>query len=683
MRYKNIIKSTIILSLSVSLFINQAVAIGDHEEQSIFEITIQSGDTLASICRQYYGTFNKDILAKLLQANPFISNPNRIYSGKRLYLPSVSFKSSLKSYSSVLKKSNRKSFSLDNSRETAIPSRQNFSTVYPPLSQGSLDYFKWTDDNTAIIKGRVRTDADCRFFVYVPGDLEYEQMGFKIEDDGVFQTRAVIGRKGRDYGKKFILKVVMFNEHNERIGDIRRTIIRQRHKNDEVVWSYSESDRDIFIPGPIGWSGVERWIDIQKLDASQTDNYDFQVPKGIMVANYRYSTYNPDEKYLSRYGRVTLYGSSCLAKALLFENKIDEAEKILRVWAGQIEPDGKIPRSANVIGDNYISPDVRTGEVAHFLGAMVAAKKIAASEEWDGAIKKIVYQYLKPLMNKETGLVYGGYNGQGSDGYSKPHSYKMLKWCSAEHNFDVFQALTLISHVFNGSQFGLECNNIASIVAKGIDSYLWDSALGTFNRGWRENLGIDRAKALDCSSWGALYLLRQAKLNKIRKNLADSKRYIAKARRCLNYANRNFKTNWFFKTPDGKTGVIQGYRPYHGKIDDLIWEDGKNAGAMIDWDAMNSMVWSEGTLGVAMAWEELAGLTDNIEARKYAQLLYRQMLKLQSLSDQGGVLYSTEQIKGHFTMGEELASLSWLAYVASLNKKINTNKKDIIWWMPW
>ena len=683
MRYKNIINFTIILSISVSLFVVELEAIDDHEEQSFSTITIQSGDTLAGICRQYYGTYNKDLLTKILQANPFISNPNRIYSGKKLYLPLPNIKSSLKSYSSVLKKSIKPSSSFDNLKDTIIPSKHNFSTAYPPVSQGSFDYLKWIDDNTAIIKGRVRTDADCRFFVYVPGDLEYEQIDFKIEDDGIFQTRAIIGRKGRDYGKKFILKVVMFDEYNERIGDIRRTIMRQRHKNDEVVWSYSKSDGEIFIPGPMGWPGVERWIGIQKLDAAQSDNYDFQVPRGIIVANYRYSTYNPDEKYLSRYGRVTLYGSSCLAKALLLENKIDEAEKIIRVWAAQIEPDGKIPRSANVIGDNYISPDVRTGEVAHFLGAMAVAKKLTASEEWDEAIKKIVYQYLKPLINKKTGLVYGGYNGEGSDGYSKPYNYKMLNWCSAEHNFDVFQALTLISHLFSGSEFGRECYNMASTIAKGIDSYLWDSALGTFNRGWRENTGIDRAKALDCSSWGALYLLKQAQLNQMRKKLDASKRYIAKARRCLNYANRNFKTNWFFKTPDGKTGVIQGYRPYHGKIDDLRWEDGKNAGAMIDWDTMNSMVWSEGTLGVAMAWEELARVTNNMEERKYARFLYRQMLKLQSLSNQGGVLYSTEQIKGHFTMGEELASLSWLAYLASLNKKIDTNKKDTIWWMPW
>ncbi len=122
--------------------------------------------------------------------------------------------------------------------------------------------------------------------------------------------------------------------------------------------------------------------------------------------------------------------------------------------------------------------------------------------------------------------------------------------------------------------------------------------------------------------------------------------------------------------------MIQGYRPYHGKIDDLRWQSGKNAGSVIDWDKMNSMVWSEGTLGVAKAWEEFGRLTGSSKALNYSRFLHKQMLELQSLSDQGGVLYSTEPIKGHFAMHEDLASLSWLAYLASPHTQITG-------WMPW
>ena len=81
-----------------------------------------------------------------------------------------------------------------------------------------------------------------------------------------------------------------------------------------------------------------------------------------------------------------------------------------------------------------------------------------------------------------------------------------------------------------------------------------------------------------------------------------------------------------------------------------------------------------------MAWAELARQTGDRNAGQRAREIYRHMLNLQEISDKGGLLYSTRQIKGHFTMGEELASLSWLAYLSSVNAGGNS---DLIRWMPW
>ncbi len=418
----------------------------------------------------------------------------------------------------------------------------------------------------------------------------------------------------------------------------------------------------------------------------KADNLTFLVPNGLMVANFRYLAYNPDERYLSRYGRVTLYGSSCLAKSLLIRGQIKKAEEILRVWAAQVDESGKVPRSANVVGDNYISPDIRTGEVAHFLGALAVAKGLTGSSEWDEPIQRIVNHYIKPLTDPTTGLIRGGYNGIGSEGYRKPASYQMITWCSAEHNFDVFQALVLITRLYGNSAIKKTCQDLTSQIANGIEKYLWDEDTGTFNRGWRNETGQDLAGALDCCSWGALYLLKQARLAEERNEQNAREKYLEKARRCLNYADKNFKSGWYYKTPDGAKGDIKGYRPYDGEIEDLRYEDGKNAGAMINWRYLNDMVWSEGTLGVAKAWEEYAEITGDKDAEKEYQRIYKEMSELQGLSDRGGVLYSTRQIKGEFTMGEELASLSWLAYIASIREGNNMSrgKESLLSkWIPW
>jgi hypothetical protein len=661
----------IVVFLFISLFSIHAEAASENTKASLIEVEIVKGDTLSDFCIRYCGYYSDALIKKIMHLNSNITNPDLIHEGKTLIIPSECIKAPLKKYFATLKKRLNAELPYTTLKKQAIMSDKCKPVNYPPLRPREMNYFSWIDDNTAIVKGRLNPDADYRFFVEVPGDLEYEQENLQRAIDGTFQIKVLIGRKGKDYGKRFILKLV-----NEHTGKVYRTIIRKCREDGKIIWNNTTAQPNVFTSGPTGWAGINRWIRVQKSDASKSDNNALRLPEGTLVSDYRYHADTSHGKHLKWHGRTTLYGSSCLAKALLLKNRIGEAEQILRVWAAQIGADGKIPRSANTVGDNYINYNVRTGEMAHFLGALAVAKKMNASKEWDEAMKKIVYQYMKPLMNKKSGLVHGGYDAKGSNGYNKPYGYTKLKWCSAEHNFDVFQALNLISHIFGGSEFGRECHNIASTVAQGVNTYLWDAAAGTFNRGWNENSGTDYARALDCSAWGALFLLKQAILSDKQDDQEAVKQNIVKAHQCLNYAAQNFKATWAYKTPDGKNGVIQGYRPYHGKIDDLRWQSGKDTGSVIDWDKMNSMVWSEGTLGVAKAWEEFGRLTGSSKALNYSRFLHKQMLKLQSLSDQGGVLYSTEPIKGHFAMHEDLASLSWLAYLASPHTKITG-------WMPW
>ena len=671
-------------------------------------IKIKKGDTLYRICKKHYGKFSKTLVNLILSINADIKNKNLIIAGTRIRLPIVE-KVDLDDDTSSIKKDDKPFVKKQDKKEKTvyqesfkpipsdktIPSEPIPSFVpsdvvyeqYPPPVPGRITSLRWLGDNRAIVKGNIelhdRKIFSGQFFVFVPGDIEYKQSDLKIVNDK-FHVEAIIGRNGRDYNKQFVLKLALLNQFGDRIGEIRQTIVKYRHKVTEEI-QFKKSSHATYSAHLAGWNGIEKWLDIQETPAMETHNFPFKVPGGVVIPNYRYISYNPDEKYLSWYGRITLYGSSCIAKALLLNNEIERAEAILKVWAAQIDKKGRVPRSANVIGDNYTSPDVRSGETAHFLGAIAMARAVSGHQVWELHMKNIINNYFIPLISRNTGLVQGGYDGNSSSGYEKPSGYKIVEWFSAEHNFDLYQTLIFISKISDlNLSFRNQCTELAGRIATGIDKYFWNEKEGTFNRGWRQATGNDEAKALDCASWGALYLLKKLRLAREQNDNDLVAECAKRAGRCLRYAETHFKTRWHYKTKTGRKGSIEGFRPYDGVIDDIVWEDGLDKGERINWDVLKDMVWSEGTLGVAKAWESYALLLDDKNAKIRSREIYNEMITMQSLSDQGGLLYSSKQIKGHFTVGEELASLGWLGYLTLTHEKGKTNQfGNLNEWIPW
>ncbi len=108
----------------------------------------------------------------------------------------------------------------------------------------------------------------------------------------------------------------------------------------------------------------------------------------------------------------------------------------------------------------------------------------------------------------------------------------------------------------------------------------WNDALGQFNQGFDSNGAPDSSKALDCASWGALFALANGETEKARKALEVIDGYYA--------------------TRDGK---VTGYRPYS---DLPVYEDPQVGKFFFpdtprkEWREL-PLVWSEGTLGVALA----------------------------------------------------------------------------------
>ena len=89
-------------------------------------------------------------------------------------------------------------------------------------------------------------------------------------------------------------------------------------------------------------------------------------------------------------------------------------------------------------------------------------------------------------------------------------------------------------------------------------------------------------------------------------------------------------------------------------------------------------------MGVAMAYSELCRVTKNRQYCINFDKLLQEIMKLQSLSDTGGILYSSEQIESLFTRGEELSSLAWLGYALSEKKnRLNPSLEKYKGWIPW
>lgn len=120
----------------------------------------------------------------------------------------------------------------------------------------------------------------------------------------------------------------------------------------------------------------------------------------------------------------------------------------------------------------------------------------------------------------------------------------------------------------------------AERIRDGLLRHAWNDALGQFNQGFDSDGTSDRSKALDCASWAALFLLANGDLAKARRALAVTESY---------YAVRN--------------GRATGYRPYS---DQRVYADPEVGRFFFpdnpkkQWREL-PLVWSEGTLGVALA----------------------------------------------------------------------------------
>ena len=202
-----------------------------------------------------------------------------------------------------------------------------------------------------------------------------------------------------------------------------------------------------------------------------------------------------------------------------------------------------------------------------------------------------------------------------------------VQWASLEHNIDIYFLLRDLA-VLTGKE---KYSTSADILKQSMVDKSWNAESGQLNRGQRKD-GADTAKALDCASWGAVFLQAAGEHSK--------------ALAALN-ATRNYRV---------QSKQHQGYKPY---FDLLLYED-PEINALFYPDASEKnwnefpMIWTEGSLGVAMAYLKM-------EERKSAEAIIQSMVDLQD--GKGGLPYATENLRYQFSENPSVAGTAWLVMV--------------------
>jgi hypothetical protein len=200
---------------------------------------------------------------------------------------------------------------------------------------------------------------------------------------------------------------------------------------------------------------------------------------------------------------------------------------------------------------------------------------------------------------------------------------------STENNISAWFFLRQLAAITGEARWSKAADRIRDALLRSA----WNEAVGQFNQGFDADGAPDRAKALDCASWGALFLLANRETQKARRALEAAETY---------YAAKDDKS--------------LGYRPY---FDQVIFADPQIGKFFFpneprkQWREL-PLVWSEGTLGVALVYLRM-GQTDRV----------RQILSgLSALKIKGsGLRCASMGVRYQMQDAPCVAASSWLVFL--------------------
>ncbi len=232
------------------------------------------------------------------------------------------------------------------------------------------------------------------------------------------------------------------------------------------------------------------------------------------------------------------------------------------------------------------------------------------------------------------GLIRGGQGavrlGVTPDGRSVEEFYDdhPIRWVSAEHNISSYFFLNALGKVTADLRYSIAAREIR----QGLLGSLWQDDMGQFAQGIGPDGTLDRTRALDCASWGALFLLAAGETEKAAKALRTAES--------------------IYRSSHGK---IEGHRPYHEKP---IYDDAKVQRLLLPDSPMTRwkdipFVWSEGTMGVALAHVRRG---DAARAAKLAG-------DIVEMREGGGIRYATREFPYEFSSSPSVAGTAWYVIV--------------------
>jgi hypothetical protein len=353
--------------------------------------------------------------------------------------------------------------------------------------------------------------------------------------------------------------------------------------------------------------------------------------------------------------RVSIYDNALLSLYLMRRGERARAASVLLALAQLQREDGSLPFTFSWPAPDPDAIYLRSGAIAWVGYAAVEylnAERGGPERERITALAHRAARYLIGLQASEpdalAGLVLGGYGSfvldAAESGVSERYVAGPIAWASTEHNVDTYFFLRDLAQLTGNAEYAAAAERIrAALLARG-----WLPAAGQLARGFQAG-GVDAAYALDCASWGALFLL------------ANDERL--RAETSLGAAEARYASS---------SGAALGHRPYaHAPLIEnrALAEKMRARLPALEWDEL-SAIWPEGSAGVA-----LAALRLGRRARAAAILEALEPLRTPG----GGLPTFTVEIPSEMDTAPSLAGTLWVELVRF---ELNRAADQPVMWRP-
>lgn len=365
----------------------------------------------------------------------------------------------------------------------------------------------------------------------------------------------------------------------------------------------------------------------------------------------------PPEEFPQGFHRSATYDNALAALAFLLTGKRDEAAFTLHALARLVRRDGSLWFSYNTANSwpdegYHESALVRAGAVGwvgyafsfyltHAPPCEVDDRGCARERAFFVETASRLADYLLSLQvdnpaDPRHGLLRLGYGDielayeAANDQVFEVYLDEPALGISTENNISAWFFLRQLGELTGEARW----SQAAERIRRGLLRGAWNEGIGQFNRGFHASGQPDPVKALDCASWGVLFLRAVDETEKARRVLTAIERY---------YRARD--------------GAAVGYRPY---FDHPVFKTAEVGRYFFPREPRKEwrdipLVWSEGTLGVALAYLRMG-------KRQQAAAI---MSGLRVLQVEGsGLRYASREVPYQMADVPSVAASAWLVLVA-------------------